>query len=322
MIEAKGLARRYGSFTAVSDVSFRVEEGQTLILIGPSGCGKTTTLKMANRLITPSAGEVFVEGRNVRELPETVLRRRMGYVIQSIGLFPHYTVSQNIAVVPRLLNWPRARIRERVGALLEQLGLPPGQYADKYPHQLSGGQQQRVGIARALAAEPPIVLMDEPFGALDPLARQQIRRDFREIEELRSKTVIMVTHDIEEAFEMGSLICLLDKGAVQQLGRPEELLLSPANDFVQAFLAEKAAQLEFRAHSLADVFAQLEQGDGPQGPALEMPPDTPVLQALYLLARQGGQGAYGRTLHYGQWRWFTLEGLFGLFRQMLKRWND
>lgn len=322
MIEARGLTKHFGKFTAVHELSFRMEKGDTLVLIGPSGCGKTTTLKMINRLIAPSAGEVFVDGRSILEQPVEAMRRRMGYVIQDIGLFPHYTVAENIGVVPRLLKWSPARIQERVGVLLEQLGLPPAGYADKYPHQLSGGQQQRVGIARALAAEPPIVLMDEPFGALDPLTRQQARRDFREIEELRSKTVIMVTHDIEEAFEMGSLIGLLDKGEMQQLGRPKELLLQPANDFVRAFLAEKAAQLELQAVTLADVFPELSIGERPDGISLEIPSETPLLQALYQLARQGGANVVGLTARHGQERWFQLDGLFKLFRQTLRRWNN
>ena len=159
VIEARNLTKRYGNFTAVDGVSFRLEPGQALALIGPSGCGKTTTLKMANRLILPTEGSVWVEGKDVAEQPLEEMRRRMGYVIQDIGLFPHYTVEQNVAVVPRLLRWPDEKIRKRVGELLEQLGLPPNQFLYKYPHQLSGGQQQRVGIARALAAEPPIILM-------------------------------------------------------------------------------------------------------------------------------------------------------------------
>ncbi|MCB9300628.1 MAG: ABC transporter ATP-binding protein [Lewinellaceae bacterium] len=322
MIEARGLTKHFGNFTAVHELSFRLEEGDTLMLIGPSGCGKTTTLKMINRLIAPSAGAVFVDGRNILEQPVEAMRRRMGYVIQDIGLFPHYTVAENIGVVPRLLKWKPARIQERVGVLLEQLGLPPAEYAHKYPHQLSGGQQQRVGIARALAAEPPIVLMDEPFGALDPLTRQQARRDFREIEELRSKTVIMVTHDIEEAFEMGSFIGLLDKGEMQQLGRPQELLLQPANDFVRAFLAEKAAQLELQAVTLADVFPELSIGERPDGIFLEIPSETPLLQALYQLARQGAATVVGLTAHHGQDRWFQLDALFELFRKTLRRWNN
>ncbi len=320
MIETRELTKRFGDLTAVDGVSFRVETGQTLALIGPSGCGKTTTLKMINRLIAPSSGEVEVDGQNVLEQPLESMRRRMGYVIQDIGLFPHYTVAENIAVVPRLLKWKEERIRDRVSTLLEQLGLPPEQVSNKYPHELSGGQQQRVGIARALAAEPPIVLMDEPFGALDPLTRQQARRDFKEIEELKTKTVIMVTHDIEEAFEMGGLICLLKQGKVQQLGKPEELLLHPANEFVRSFISEKAAQLELRATTLKDVFEELPLAEKPDGQAMKFSADTPVLSALYELAK--GEEPFGTTTHNGRQRWFTLDGLFSLFRQTLRSWKD
>ena len=321
VIEARNLTKRYGNFTAVDGVSFRLEPGQALALIGPSGCGKTTTLKMANRLILPTEGSVWVEGKDVAEQPLEEMRRRMGYVIQDIGLFPHYTVEQNVATVPRLLRWPPGKVSKRVGELLEQLGLPPGQYLEKYPHQLSGGQQQRVGIARALAAEPPIILMDEPFGALDPLTRQQARRDFREIEALKNKTIIMVTHDIEEAFEMAGLIGLMKAGRMQQLGSPRQLLMEPANSFVREFIAEKARQLELQSVTLAGVFSQLKREKPTTGPVLELPAHTPLLFAIHRLGKEGPT-AYGAAHSEGERRYFQLDELFQLFKQTLMPWNN
>ena len=322
MIKTEGLTRHFGDFTAVDQVSFNLSEGETLALIGPSGCGKTTTLKMINRLIVPSAGRVIVNGTDVTAQPVVQLRRQMGYVIQDMGLFPHYTVAENIGVVPKLLGWSRGRIRERVGMLLEQLGLEDGAFAQKYPHELSGGQQQRVGIGRALAAEPPIVLMDEPFGALDPLTRTQIRQDFMELEELRSKTIIMVTHDIEEAFEMGTKVCLLDAGQVQQLGAPEELLLEPANAFVRTFVADKAAQLELRATKLKDVFAQLQTALPEGAKTLELSPRLPLLRAIYKLAKQRSSHPWGAVEHNGQRRYCQFDDLFQLFRKSLQSWSN
>lgn len=322
MIKTQGLTRRFGDFTAVREVSFELQEGETLALIGPSGCGKTTTLKMLNRLITPTAGKVWVNGQDISQQPVVQLRRQMGYVIQDMGLFPHYTVAENIAVVPRLLGWETGKIKTRTGALLEQLGLDTGAFAQKYPHELSGGQQQRVGIARALAANPPIVLMDEPFGALDPLTRQQIRRDFMELEELRSKTTIMVTHDIEEAFEMGSLVCLLNRGEVQQLAPPEALLQSPANDFVADFVAEKAAQLELRSAKLRDIFSELPEVPPLQGTALPLSPTLPLLRAIYRLAKARGEHPLGATTYQGQQRYFTLPILIEAFKNNLQSWAN
>jgi osmoprotectant transport system ATP-binding protein len=250
MIEVRHLRKVYTSTVAVADLSFRVPAGQTLALVGTSGSGKTTTLKMLNRLIEPSAGEILIEGVNARRLPLTAMRRRMGYVIQKIGLFPHYTVAENIAVVPRLLGWSAERTRSRSAELLERLGLPTD-FLSRYPHELSGGQQQRVGIARALAADPPIILMDEPFSALDPITRQELRRDFRELEELQPKTVVLVTHDLAEAFQLADQICLLDGGELQQLGSPAQLLLRPQNDFVRQFIGDQRLSLSFDILRLA-----------------------------------------------------------------------
>lgn len=317
MIEVEQLTKRYGATAAVEGLSFRVSKGQTLALIGTSGCGKTTTLKMLNRLVEPSGGQIRIDGEDVGRRPAEELRRRMGYVIQETGLFPHYTIEENVAVVPRLLGWPAARIRERCRHLLEQLSLPPDHFAFKYPSQLSGGQQQRVGIARALAADPPIVLMDEPFGALDPITRRQIRRDFMELEELASKTVVIVTHDVEEAFEMADLVCLLDHGRCQQLGTPEELLFEPANDFVSRFLAGQEMHLQFevvRLFHLAPWLAAEPNGDHPV--ILLRPRDT-VRQTLTRLTSDGRRHLRGEVVIEGQALSFDLPTLMTAFYQFI-----
>ncbi|TGE27669.1 ABC transporter ATP-binding protein [Hymenobacter metallicola] len=253
VIRATQLHKRYGAHAVVQNVSFALQPGETLVLLGPSGCGKTTLLKMLNRLVEPDAGSIEVNGQDVRHQRPEQLRRGMGYVIQQVGLLPHYTVAENIAVVPRLLGQSAAAIAHRTQALLTRLHLPPERYAGQYPHQLSGGQQQRVGLARALAADPPIILLDEPFGALDPITRASIRREFRELDELRHKTVVLVTHDVTEAFELADRILLLNAGQVQQLGTPRELLFQPANAFVRHFFAAERLALQLRTLTLADL---------------------------------------------------------------------
>jgi len=246
MIKVEQLNKVFGQVKAVDDISFEVKEGENLVLLGTSGCGKTTTLKMLNRLIEPTGGRIFINGKNILEQPPEELRRGIGYVLQNNGLFPHYTVAENIAIVPQLLKWDKARIDERVNELIEKLHLS-ADYLDKYPNQLSGGQQQRVGLARALVADPPVLLMDEPFGALDNVTRSKIHSEFKVLDELKRKTIIMVTHDVQEAFELGDRICLMDKGKIIQAGTPAELLFNPANDFVKEFLKDQRLQLEFRA---------------------------------------------------------------------------
>ncbi|WP_298735268.1 ABC transporter ATP-binding protein [uncultured Chitinophaga sp.] len=238
---------------AVADVSFEVRPGEILVLLGTSGSGKTTTLRMINRLEEPDKGNIYVNGKLTRDQSPEQLRRGIGYVLQDNGLFPHYTVAENIAVVPRLLEWEEERIDQRTNILMEKLHLPPAEYRDAYPNRLSGGQQQRVGLARALAADPPILLMDEPFGALDPVTRASVRNEFRALDELNNKTVILVTHDVTEAFELGDRIGLMDQGVLQQLGTPAELLFTPANDFVRAFFKDQHLLLELKSLSLADL---------------------------------------------------------------------
>ncbi|GAA4007162.1 hypothetical protein GCM10022408_18830 [Hymenobacter fastidiosus] len=278
LISARHLGKRYAGRAVVQDVSFELAAGETLVLLGPSGCGKTTLLKLLNRLLEPDTGTIEVLGQDVRTLAPEKLRRGMGYVIQQVGLLPHYTVAENVAVVPRLLGHAPAAIAERTHELLNRLHLPPARFAGQYPHQLSGGQQQRVGLARALAADPPIILLDEPFGALDPVTRTAIRRDFRELEELLRKTVVLVTHDVVEAFELADRILLLDAGQVQQLGTPHELLFRPANDFVRRFFAHERLALQLRTLRLADLEPFL---PGPAPAAL--PLTMSVQQALEYL---------------------------------------
>jgi osmoprotectant transport system ATP-binding protein len=252
MITVTSVSKMYGGQAVVSDVSFTVAQGETLVLLGTSGSGKTTVLKMINRLVEPSQGSILISGKDIRQGKPEVLRRKIGYVIQQSGLFPHYTVYENIALVPNLLGWSADKIYRRVLTLLEVVGLSAA-YAKRYPHQLSGGQQQRVGVGRALAANPPLVLMDEPFGALDPITKQQMAREFADLGTLREKTVVMVTHDVLEAFSLGDHVCLLDRGVIQQLGTPRELLFRPKNEFVRLFFRTQRLRLAMEVLTLGDL---------------------------------------------------------------------
>jgi osmoprotectant transport system ATP-binding protein len=226
-----------GGSNAVHALSLDIPDGETCVLIGPSGCGKTTTLRMINRLIDPDSGRIEVDGVDTRGVDPAALRLRMGYVIQSTGLFPHMTVGANVGTVPRLWRWERGRIASRVEELLDLVGLEPKQYRDRYPHQLSGGQRQRVGFARALAADPPILLMDEPFGAVDRITRERLQQEFIGIQRRMRKTVVFVTHDIEEAVLVGDRICVLEMQAqVAQYDTPERILAQPASKYVIDFL--------------------------------------------------------------------------------------
>src|SRR5665213_2492290 len=253
MIRIDQLSKSFGQTTAVDNISFEVNEHENMVLLGTSGCGKTTTLKMINRLIEPSSGRVFIGGKNITDQSPESLRLGIGYVLQNNGLFPHYTVAENIAIVPRLLKWDQTRIKKRTSELLEKLHLS-GNYLNVYPNELSGGQQQRVGLARALVANPPVLLMDEPFGALDNVTRAKIHAEFKALDELKTKTIVMVTHDVQEAFELGDRICLMNKGKIVQSGTPAELLFKPKNDFVRGFLQEQRLQLEFKTIKLSDIW--------------------------------------------------------------------
>ena len=222
---------------AVNDLSFSVPAGRICVLVGPSGCGKTTSLKMVNRLIEPTSGRILIDGADAATRDVTELRRGIGYVIQQVGLFPHQTIGENVAVVPRLLGWSAARQRERADELLGLVGLDPAQYGARYPSQLSGGERQRVGVARALAADPPVMLMDEPFGAVDPIIRERLQNEFLRLQQDLAKTILFVTHDIDEAIKMGDLVAVMQAGGVlAQFGPPEELLAQPASDFVARFV--------------------------------------------------------------------------------------
>jgi len=238
MIELKSVSKVYNGEAAVEDVSLKIEKGEFCVLIGTSGCGKSTTLKMINRIVEPSAGEIFIDDQPVTSFRPELLRRKIGYVIQNIGLFPHWTVKQNISVVPELLKFEAKQTLKRVKDLLDMFGLPPDKYLKKYPHQLSGGEAQRVGVARALAADPEFLLMDEPFGALDPITRENLQTEFAKIQKELKKTIVFVTHDMDEAIRLSSRIAVMNVGKIVQYATTEELLTQPANDFVKAFLGE------------------------------------------------------------------------------------
>ena len=236
MIEIQHLTKRYGNQVAVRDLSLTVDEGELLVLLGGSGSGKTTTLKMINRLIEPSAGSVLVDGRDVAELAPHDLRRRIGYAFQQVGLFPHMTVAENIEVTPALLGWTEDKLRRRVDELLALVELDPDETRDRRPDQLSGGQQQRVGVARALAARPRLMLLDEPFGALDPLTRHRLQESFVRIRRELGLTAVFVTHDMVEALVLGDRIAVLQAGRLVQVGTPRTLMREPANDYVRQLL--------------------------------------------------------------------------------------
>src|SRR3712207_2592498 len=239
MIEFKGVSKTYpgSDRPVVNDLSFEILEGEVCVLVGPSGCGKTTSMRMVNRLIEPTEGEILIGGEPNTSMSGTQLRRKIGYAIQQIGLFPHRTIADNIATVPSLLGWDKGRIKTRVDELLELVGLDPGVYRNRYPAELSGGQQQRVGVARVMAADPPIMLMDEPFGAVDPITRERLQDEFLRIQQEIKKTIVFVTHDIDEAIKMGDKIAILEQGGIlAQYDTPENILSRPNSEFVASFV--------------------------------------------------------------------------------------
>ena len=238
MIRFEHVTKQYGDNVILNDLNFEIEEGKFVILIGPSGCGKTTTLKMINRLIDPNSGHIYIDDKDINTIDKPALRRSIGYVIQQIGLFPNMTVAQNISVVPRLLKYPKEKCDQIVHQLLEMVNMPYEQYAHKYPSEMSGGQQQRIGVLRALAASPPIVLMDEPFGALDPMTRTVLQEEVKKLQRKLNKTIIFVTHDMEEAISLADVIIFMDKGEIAQIASPEEMLRNPANDLIRSFLGK------------------------------------------------------------------------------------
>lgn len=258
MIEFDGVSRAFNGKAAVKDLSLQVAKGEFCVLLGTSGSGKSTTLKMINRLVEFDSGEIRFAGESIRQLDARALRRRMGYAIQSIGLFPHWTVRKNIATVPVLLGWSRAEVNERIAALLALLNLD-AQLLYRYPHQLSGGQQQRVGVARALAADPEVLLMDEPFGALDPVTRGVLQQEMLRIHRLSGRTIVLVTHDIDEALTLADRIVLMDNGEIVQQGRPMALLTQPKNDFVRDFFGR--SEMGVRLLSLEQVGNAVRRGE-------------------------------------------------------------
>ena len=265
MIEFSQVNKTFGEHPAVKDLTLRLEEGAFSVLIGTSGSGKSTLLKMINRLVEPDSGTIRFAGQDIRQQPLLALRRRMGYAIQSIGLFPHWTVAQNIATVPQLLKWPQARINARIDELMALLGLDVALRA-RYPHQLSGGQQQRVGVARALAGDPDVLLMDEPFGALDPVTRSALQQEMRRIHQLFGRTIVLVTHDIDEVLRLAYNLILLDRGEVVQQGTPLQMLGAPGNAFVRTFFGR--SELGVRLLSLRQVADYVRHGERAQGEAI------------------------------------------------------
>ena len=266
MIQLRELTKRYpgADEVAVDAIDMDIPEGEIVVLVGPSGCGKTTTLKMINRIIEPTSGRILIEGEDVTHADPDKLRRRIGYVIQQVGLFPHQTVGQNIATVPILLGWDKSKTSERVDELLGLVGLDPAMHRERYPKELSGGQRQRVGVARALAADPPIMLMDEPFGAIDPITRDRLQNEFLRLQEEIQKTIVFVTHDIDEAIKMGDRIAIFGNDhKIQQFDVPETILSQPVNDFVDDFTGSGASLKRLNLHRVRDV----DLGDWPTAPS-------------------------------------------------------
>lgn len=280
MIKLEKLTRQFvqkngQTFNAVDNVNLEVPEGEICILLGPSGCGKTTTLKMINRLIVPSGGRVFINGEDTSDMDTVALRRNIGYVIQQIGLFPNMTIEENITVVPRMLGWDKKRCRERASELMAMVALDPKHYLPRYPKELSGGQQQRIGVIRALAADPPVLLMDEPFGAVDPINREAIQNEFLEMQRQLKKTVLLVSHDIDEALKLGDRIAVFRQGKIVQCASPDELLAKPANEFVGSFVGQDRTLKRLLLVQAGDVTDQQ--------PTLTVKRDTPLTEAFAIM---------------------------------------
>jgi osmoprotectant transport system ATP-binding protein len=272
MIEFRQVSKTYpGSDNpVVRDLSFEVPEGEICVLVGPSGCGKTTTMRMVNRLIEITEGEILIDGEPNTAMSATRLRRKIGYAIQQIGLFPHRTIADNIGTVPHLLGWNKGRIRDRVDELLELVGLSPDEYRDRYPAELSGGQQQRVGVARALAADPPIMLMDEPFGAVDPITRERLQDEFLRIQEDIKKTIVFVTHDIDEAIKMGNKIAILKQGGIlAQYDTPETILAYPNSEFVASFVGTDRILKRLSLVRVGDIRLEPANGEAEDLPRID-----------------------------------------------------
>ncbi|KUL60488.1 ABC transporter ATP-binding protein [Streptomyces sp. NRRL S-1521] len=288
MIRFEHVTKRYADgTTAVDDLSFEVAEGELVTLVGPSGCGKTTTMKMVNRLVEPSEGRIYVDGDDISGIDPVQLRRRIGYVIQQVGLFPHKTVLENTATVPHLLGVKRGKARERAAELLDLVGLDPAVFGDRYPEQLSGGQRQRVGVARALAADPPVLLMDEPFGAVDPVVREHLQNEFLRLQQSVRKTVLFVTHDIEEAVRLGDRIAVYGQGRIEQFDTPSTVLGAPATEYVADFVG---ADRGLKRLSVTPI----EEGDLEQPPVVHLDDPLPKdLDARWAVVLDGENNLHG-----------------------------
>jgi osmoprotectant transport system ATP-binding protein len=290
MIRLEELTKTYEGTAepAVADLSMEVPEGEIVVLVGPSGCGKTTTMKMINRVIEPTSGRVFLEGEDVTETDPPQLRRRIGYVIQDIGLFPHMSIRDNVATVPKLLEWDTRDVDERVDELLELVGMDPEDFRDRYPRELSGGQRQRIGVIRALAADPPVMLMDEPFGAIDPITRSRLQDEFLKLQADIQKTIVFVTHDIDEAVKMGDRIAILqDQSRIAQFDTPEEILANPADDFVADFIGEGAALKRMSLTRVGDVdLKEVPSGSDGNG---RLPTDATLANAIDRMLQSGAE---------------------------------
>lgn len=257
MITVESVSKSFNGKKVVDAISFQANDKEILVLLGTSGCGKTTMLKMINRLIEVDSGNILIDGKNIQSQKVEEVRMGIGFVMQHSGLFPHYTIQQNIAVIPDLLKWDKKMTNSKIRELLHKLHLSE-EVLTRFPNELSGGQQQRVGIARALIADSPVLLMDEPFGALDNITKTDIHAEFKSLEELKNKTIILVTHDVQEAFDLGHKICLMDNGKIIQTGTPKEMLYQPENDFVKNFFAKNRLLLEYKVARLKDVIPLIE----------------------------------------------------------------
>lgn len=286
MIKTLELTKHYDGVAAVRGVDLHVPKGELCVLLGPSGCGKSTLLKMINTLITPTGGTVFINGRDTKTMPPEILRRGIGYVVQNIGLFPHYTVKRNISVVMKLLHRPKAAIDLRVNELMDLIGLPQ-KYQDRYPRELSGGEAQRVGVARALAADPAILLMDEPFGSVDPLNRERLQRSFADIQRTLKKTVLFVTHDVSEALALGDRILLMQEGRIVRSGTPGEMVFGEGDAFSQAFFGSEMALKLLSRYQVKQAYMPGKAPDSVASLGCAVQPKTPLSEALSLMIKTG-----------------------------------
>ena len=290
-IQLEELTKRYPGQAepAVDRVTLDIPAGQLTMLVGPSGCGKTTTMKLVNRLIEPTSGSIRIGGEDVLALDPHEMRRHIGYVVQQIGLFPHMTIAQNIGLVPKLLGWPKRRIADRVDELLHMVGLDPAAFLRRYPRQLSGGQQQRVGVARALAADPPVMLMDEPFGATDPITRERLQNEFLRLQRELRKTIVFVTHDFEEALKLGDRIAVLaEHSLVVQYDSPARLLAAPANDYVASFIGSTAALKQLSLTTVAELTV-VPSPERTKSPAAIVDSSVSLRDALDVIVKQSGE---------------------------------